>query len=330
MMEINNAYIDKLTEACLAGKSMNRQDIIGIIRLDPLSHEALYLRKKAHQVALEVTRGSAYLWGAMGIDYATCKMNCKFCTFGNAWGLVKENKYYTTEEILAQMEEYLNSNVHYIVLRTTEDYSIEELCSMAGLLRRSLPGNYELILNIGDFDGKTAQKIYDSGVDGVYHALRLREGEDTNFDPSVRKATLKAVENSPLKLISLVEPVGMEHSPEELADNFLSILDHGADISGVMARVPVKGTPLGDAYPMVSKAWIAQLTAVFRLAGGAKLPNICTHPSSHEVATSGANVFVVETGAVPREDQKVDEMWNCRTATGAATIFSQAGFKVKP
>lgn len=322
--------IDRLAADSLNGKTMDRQDIIDLIRPDPLSEEVKYLRAKAHEVAKKITDNTAFLWGAMGIDYTVCEMNCKFCTFGRAWGIVEEDKFYSHEEIEKQMKEYLDAGVHYIVLRTTEAYSVNELCNKVTLLRKTFPGTYEFIVNIGDFNETTAKQLHEAGVDGVYHALRLREGIDTDFNPDMRKATMNAVQNSPLQLISLVEPVGIEHTPEELADNFLSILSHGAIISGIMARVPVKGTPLGDAHEMISEDRIAQLTAVFRLAGGKETPNICTHPLSKAAADSGANVFVVETGAVPRDDQLIDEMWHHRTPTGATEIFNQAGYTVKP
>ncbi len=328
-LEIKNK-IDSLVNDCLNDKVMARQDMIDLIDLDPASEEVAYLREKAHEVSREITGDTAFLWGAMGIDYTPCEMNCKFCTFGKAWNIVEEDKFYSDDEIKEQMQEYLDADVHYIVLRTTEKYDVEKLREKVANFRKAFPGTYEFMLNIGDFDAETAQKLHESGVDGVYHALRLREGEDTDFNPEDRKATLQVVHDSPLQLISLVEPVGVEHSAEELADNFLSITKYGANISGIMARVPVKGTPLGDAYEMISEERIAQLTAVFRLAGGRKTPDICTHPPSKAVAKSGANVAVVETGAVPRDDQLIDEAWHSYTAEGATKNFIEAGYRIKP
>ena len=46
-----------------------------------------------------------------------------------------------------------------------------------------------------------------SGIDVVYHSLRLGEGRTTCFRPEERKATLAAVRDSDLKLAHLVEPV---------------------------------------------------------------------------------------------------------------------------
>ena len=57
-----------------------------------------------------------------------------------------------------------------------------------------------------------------SGIDVVYHSLRLGEGQTTCFRPEERKATLAAVRDSDLKLAHLVEPVGPEHTDDEIAD----------------------------------------------------------------------------------------------------------------
>ena len=40
------------------------------------------LRAVAREVAQIKTNNTAYIWSAIGVDYATCPMNCKFCSFG--------------------------------------------------------------------------------------------------------------------------------------------------------------------------------------------------------------------------------------------------------
>ena len=56
----------------------------------------------------------------------------------------------------------------------------------------------------------TANLIVEAGVNGIYHACRLREGEDTPFDPWIRENTMNNVYGSGLKLTSLVEPIGID------------------------------------------------------------------------------------------------------------------------
>jgi len=140
-------------------------------------------------------------------------------------------------------------------------------------IRREVPGNYELVLNTGEFDKAAADAFYNAGVRGIYHAIRLREGIDTRFNIDERRATLQAVRDSGLKLIHLVEPVGEEHTSGEIAERFLESVKYNVSISGIMARFPVEGTPLGNRR-RISDEIIAKLIAVTRLSGGDTVQNI--------------------------------------------------------
>ena len=134
-------------------------------------------------------------------------------------------------------------------------------------IKKEIKGDYEIIFNTGELDMTISNLIVESGVSGVYHACRLKEGIDTPFDPWDRKNTMNNVCRSGLKLISLVEPIGIEHTNEEIADNFLEILKYKAVISGAMARIPVPGTPLGN-IKKISDSRLAQIISVLRLSGG--------------------------------------------------------------
>ena len=145
------------------------------------------------------------------------------------------------------------------------------------------------------------------------------------FHRRERTKTMESVFHSDLKLISLVEPVGYEHTNEEIADRFLTAVQYGASICGAMARVPVKGTPLGEA-PIISESRLAQITAVLRLSGGSTVKDICVHPASAEAVESGANVLVVETGAIPRDTALSPDLWENFNMMNAKAIFSDAGY----
>lgn len=324
-----NAYqqIQQALDFCLSGEGLNKGQIMNLLSLDPDSQDAAYLRQCAGEAARQITGGAAYLWGALGIDRVPCSMNCKFCSFGEAWNLIEADTCYSDVDILEQVKVFVQAGVRFIVLRTTEFYSIDELCEKIRILRRKIPGDYEIILNTGEFNLQIARLMHEAGVSGIYHALRLREGIDTGFDPRERLYTLQAVHDSPLRLISLVEPAGPEHTDEELAEAFLVTARYGAYVSGTMARVPVKGTPLGDT-PMLSENRIAQLTAVFRLAAGRRISNICVHPASHKAVSAGANVIVVEKGAIPRDGEFTKEEWNAFTVQKGKEMLIREGYQV--
>lgn len=314
-------------EKCLKGTPLAKNEIVALLEI-PLNSEAdNFLRECANSVARTVTNNSAYIWSAIGADFAPCEMNCKFCSFGEKWGLVKNKRIYSEEEIINQARDFVNDGARFVVLRTTEFYSIEILLKLVVKLRREVLGDYEVILNVGEFDNITAERMFDVGVDGIYHALRLREGTDTPFDISIRQQTMQNVSLSSLKLISLVEPIGIEHSNAEIADNFLNIVKHNACISGAMARIPVKGTPLGN-LPALSEDSLSHIIAVLRLSGGSIVKDICVHPFSKQAIQSGANVVVVEIGAIPRDDKQLDETWKGFSVNEATKLLHSCGYVV--
>lgn len=321
--------IQESKRRCLSGAGLDRAAMVRLFDIDPVSDESMMLREAAYAASMHITEGKAFMWGAIGIDNKPCPMNCTFCSLGEKWGLIKEEIEYSDEEIISQVNSYANSGVHYIVLRTTEYYSPNELKKKLKKIREQVPGDYKLILNTGEFGYETACQIYDSGAYGIYHALRLREGIDTSFDPKIRMQTLAAIQRSPLELIHLVEPVGPEHTSEELADTFITAVNYGVKLSGVMARIPVKGTPFGDSK-IISDARIAQLTAVYRLAGSMKVKNICVHPASIEAMKSGANVVVIETGVIPRDSDPFSiTEWHHFTADDAKGLLERAGYHIE-
>lgn len=264
--------------------------------------------------------------GAMGVDYKPCNMNCDFCSLGEAWNLVTEEKEYTDEEIIEEVRAYVEEGVRWIVLRTTEFYSLDVLAELIKRIRREVPGNYEIGLNVGEFGDEKANTLSQMGVNFIYHSLRLGEGKATRFNPQDRLNTLGAIKRSPLDLVYLVEPIGIEHTNEEIADICLNAIEHDAIVTGAMARIPVEGTPLGK-YPQISEKRLAQVIAVTRLASAYKGKDICVHPFTEMAVQFGANVTVIETGSVPRDKCACfSQKWHNFDAFKAKSIFERNSY----
>jgi biotin synthase len=314
-------------EKALNGILLSEKEIIELLSIELKSKEDIELREAAREVARIKTNNRGYIWSAIGADYATCPMNCKFCSFGEDWGIIKKSVRYSEKEIIAKAKFFVENGADYIVLRTTEFYSIPKLINITKKIKKQIPGDYKVVVNTGELDMTISNLMYEEGIYGVYHACRLREGIDTPFDVSVRCNTMNNIKRSKLELISLVEPIAPEHTNEEIAKNFLNIVNYRATISGAMARIPVKGTPLGDSK-MISNSRMAQIIAVLRLAGGNVVKDICVHPVSLEALKSGANVMVVETGAVPRKDEIENNSWNDIDMNKACKLLKQANYNI--
>ncbi len=321
----HSELIEQARESALQGKVLDRKSIIALLDIDPDSKEADKLGKVAREVAAEITQNRAGVWASIGVDFKKCPMNCRFCAFGDKWDIIKEESEWNANNVVDFSRKLVSSGAKWITLRTTQFYDIEKLAALAKKIRAAVPGNYKLVANTGELDNVRAGVLLEAGFQVVYHSLRLREGIDTKFAPEERMATLQIVKNSPLELAFLVEPVGIEHSNEELADVFLTAMKYGAVITGAMARVPVPGTPLGK-FPAISERRHAQIVAVTRLAAGYKAPDICVHPPSQLAMEWGANVIVVEVGAVPRDTGNYRREWKDFDMDTAKKWFNRAGY----
>lgn len=319
--------IEEAKELTLNGIPLTKEQIIKLLEIPLNSDEDKLLRKTAYEVAIKKCSGKGYIWSAVGADYAPCLMNCKFCSFGKKWGIIKKTVHYNTKEIIDKTRKFVENGAKYVVLRTTEFYSVQKLLEIVKEIRKEIKGDYEIIFNTGELDMTISNLMVESGVSGVYHACRLKEGIDTPFDPWDRKNTMNNVCRSGLKLISLVEPIGIEHTNEEIAENFLEILKYKATISGAMARIPVPGTPLGN-IEKISDSRLAQIIAVLRLSGGDIVKDICVHPATLESLQSGANIMVVETGAIPRDTNCENDSWHGVDMNKAKELLKNAGYTV--
>ncbi|WP_346667475.1 radical SAM protein [uncultured Desulfovibrio sp.] len=324
-----HAYIDRLEEGALQGRPAAREDVLRLLELPSEGEDVRYLGQAARRVARAASQDTGRIWSAIGLDSRPCPKNCAFCSFGEAWGLVREERELSAGEVIAIARRLVAAGAAWVTLRTTEYYGFDRLCALARQIRAAVPGEYELVVNTGQMDEAEVAAMRAAGIGVVYHSLRLGEGVHTCFRPEERLATLRAIGRSPLRLAHLVEPVGPEHSNEELAHVFMTALENGASLSGVMARVNVPGTP-GASTAELPEARLAQIAAVTRLCGGLRVPDICVHPASRQAVEWGANVVVVEEGAVPRSDGFCRDVWRGFDVEQARALLREAGYAVRP
>ncbi len=321
--EQQSQNIKEILERVLQTGYCTYHDACKLLSLDPESPEAAIVRRAAHTAALSWTGGKGSVWFAIGIDSAPCPNNCDFCSFGEKWGIVQGYWQLEPDSIVDLIKRHDAPGVGYIVLRTTDLYPLEQLMALA---RRTPPLKHaRLVANIGDFSKGTALALHKAGFHMVYHALRLREGRDTQLVPEDRLRTMKAVTQSPLNLAALADPIGSEHSAQEIARSLLLHKKAGAVVQGAMARINVPGTPKAD-IPSINASKLAQITAVARLVAGPRVRDVCAHPPDACLLRSGANVIVVESGAIPRDRHPASDTWRGFSVNDALTLLHNAGF----
>lgn len=318
--------IASLLSACAAGRCLTPVEAV-LVLSETLEGDALLQvleMAKERMAAISGKRGR--VWAAIGVDAAPCPRNCEFCSLGSAWNVYPDRYELSPEEILRQAMQIGTFAPDWLTLRTTQDYGTARLCALAERVRQVLPGTTELVVNTGEFDLAGARALKAAGVDGVYHTYRLREGVDTGIAPADRLATLRVIQEAGLKLSALVEPVGPEHTNEEIVEAAFRLKQFGVTLSGCMARVPVPGTPLAK-YGMADDERIVRVVAMTRLVSGPEVEAICVHPPLPAALNAGANTVVVECGAIPRGDRTEQQPWRGFSFAEARQSFAAAGYQ---
>ena len=155
----------------------------------------------------------------------------------------------------------------------------------------------------------------------------MGEGKDTTIAPETRINTITNARKANLLIGTCVEPIGPEHTNEEIAEKIILARELQPVFSGAMRRIVLPGTKFA-AYGMLTEYHLAYIVAIVRLTMGTKLLGNCTHEPNLLGATSGANLFWAETGTNPR-DTKIE------TATGRGKniatckhLFNKANFEI--
>jgi biotin synthase len=314
--------------ACGAGARLTRDEALRALSADlpETDRAAMLAAADARARQISGNRGRAY--AVIGVDSAPCARNCAFCSHGAKWRVYGKPYQMSVEEVCLRAGETARHRPDWLTLRTTQDYGIEKLCRVARAVREALPADTALVVNTGEFEAGDCERLLDAGVAVVYHTIRLREGRDTGVRPDERARTLERIRDSGLALFALVEPVGPEHTDEELVDAAFRLKDFGVRLSGAMARVPIPGTPLG-ALGAVTDERLARVVAMTRLISGPEVEAICVHPPLPAALRAGANVVVAEYGAIPRDRGDATDAWRQFDLPAAQVMLAGAGFSVR-
>ena len=85
----------------------------------------------------------------------------------------------------------------------------------------------------------------EAGISGVYHICRLGEGEVTNLKPEARRQTFQNAIDVGLDVLNAVEPIGPEHTPEQLAEQIMIMKSQNPIQTGVNPRDTAADTSAG-------------------------------------------------------------------------------------
>jgi biotin synthase len=100
--------------------------------------------------------------------------------------------------------------------------------------------------------------------------------------------------------MNCVEPVGPEHSLEEIVDLMFLARAYEATYSGVMRRINFPGSPM-EKHGMITEREMARMVAVSRLVMADEPRAHCTHEPHSTSLMAGANLLFPEVGSSPRD-----------------------------
>lgn len=284
----------------LLNKEINLGDAIKLMKIDNNSHEMYALMSTANTLSIRQFANRGEVYAQVGINLWPCPKSCAFCSFGEKWHLFNKRLEFSIEEVVDRVKAFENAGANAIFLMTTADYPFDKYLEIAKAVRRVISPGMPMVANIGDFNAQQAEELLNTGFQGAYHVCRLREGKDSEIDKYLRLSTLETIKDSDLDLGYCVEPIGPEHTPEELVDEMFRGKEYGAINHASMWRVPIPVGPLSH-IEKISQVTLAKAISVTRLIAGDTIRAMGVHEARILPLRAGANQIYAETGPNPRD-----------------------------
>lgn len=300
-------------------------EILNLLKIQNDSKEFYRLLSVSNELSRKKFKNKGYVFTQIGINAEPCSKNCRFCSMGlEHYSLDSEWKkdVDTIKQELTSLQDYQFDD---FFLMTTADYSVDRFIEISKQLKPLLKEDQRFVANIGDFDTEIAKELKTIGYTGVYHINRLREGKDTLIPIINRERTIEAAKEVGLELYYCIEPIGPEHSYEELLLEIKRAKDLKISAMAVMRRIPVPGTPLFD----LGKITASELTKIVAVTNIVVDPirAMNVHEPTQMALLAGVNQLYAEVGANPRDTKSDTEKSRGFTPDKAWDMLWEAGYE---
>lgn len=323
-----NKAIVRIFEKAYARDLLNKDECIQLLKLEDASPEASAMRGLASAIVRERTDNTGVIFAQIGLRCHPCPGNCRFCSCAASYTQIPV--YNMADETISQSTKAFTGTdeLFGLWLMTMADFDPDEYIRMSQIVLKYKTGSVNLYTNIGDASVETFKTIKTAGFHGVYHCWRLGEGRDTAFTSEQRKQTMINAKEAGLELLDALEPIGIEHTAEEMAEHIFFSRELGTMQYGAMKRVSVPGTPFADT-PEITEYTLSKYTAavVLTMAGMEKFPWIGIHEPCIHGYMSGANLITAETGINPRDTALDTSSNRGLDIADCKRILKSAGYK---
>ena len=324
---MNGAKVNEIVDKVLDGHYITREEIVYLLSIDPPSTGGGMIMVAANSITRSASQGKGEVHAQIGLNSSPCPNNCSFCAFAAKNGVFKDTKELSIEESVQSVLKAEGDGANAIFLMTTHDYPFSKYIEISEEVRAKLKPDTVMVANIGDFGYEEGRQLKEAGYTGIYHAVRMGEGRDTRIDPQVRLNTVRAAREAGLLIGTCVEPIGPEHTIEEIAEKILIGREINPCYSGAMRRINIPGSEL-ERYGMISEYRLAFLVAVVRLAMGRDLIGNCTHEPNLLGSVAGANLFWAEAGTNPRDTEAETSKGRGMDVKSCMEMFKEADFNI--
>lgn len=307
------------------GKVLSRDELVYLLGLPVDCEDTYRMMAEAVRVSKEVSGGKAEVHAQFAVNLAPCPCECLFCSFAKTNGIFTSATEISPDQAVAHARQFEKDGANAIYMMTTATYPFGKFIEIGKEVKAHLMPETVLIANIGDQNPEDARRLKDAGFAGVYHALRLREGTDTKISPEKRKQSIRNFKEAGLVVGTCVEPVGPEHTNEELADRIVFTASFDPAFSGAARRIPIPGTRMAQ-LGSISELRMAQIVAVTRLGMPRSVMGNCTHEPCTLGAIGGANFFWAEVGANPRDIKEKTEEGRGESVASCGTLFKESAW----
>ncbi len=231
---------------------------------------------------------------------------------------------------MAKADNFCSTGELYaLALMVLHDTSFDRTLSVISRVRERIPSTTQIMINMGDFTYSQAEELRAAGANGSYHVWRLGEGTDTIFTKEERFATIENIKKAGLDLYYCCEPIGPEHTPEQMAEQIIKGVDYECFQHGAMRRVLVPHSSLAH-LGQISELRLAQITGVVTLLAlhSPQITSVGVHEPNKLGITSGANAIYAETGSNPRDTEQETTGSHGLTIEDCKRMYAECGFEI--
>lgn len=318
--------MNNILDSIKNNEEITREQAKELLSIDCTTDAFYDLVKAVNRSNRKRFNGQGYVFAQIGIDARPCSGGCKFCSMAEEHYCVEASFIKSKEEVVKEAKLLASQPITDLFLMTTAEYDITDLISIVKAVKSVMPKHMKLVVNTHDFGIKEARELKNAGATGVYHIHRLREGEDTAIDSSTRIETLDAIKETNLDLYYCIEPIGPEHTYDEILDEIYRAKEYGCNVMAVMRRTPVKGTPLWEKGAITALETIKIAAVTSLIVKPERSMNI------HEIIPTslmcGINQLYAEYGSNPRDNISRTEKGRGFTIQEASDLLIEYGWKV--